>query len=112
MFPGTGGDPDPANIAPFAANANGPVDIQIGPDGNFYYVDFDQGRIFRIEYGLQAVATAAPTAGPVPLTVNFDGSGSSRPARDALTYAWDLMATASTRLGAAEGRAPTTSAGT
>ncbi len=42
MFPGTGGDPDPANVAAFASNANGPVDLQIGPDGNLYYSDYRQ----------------------------------------------------------------------
>jgi PKD repeat protein len=91
MFPGAGGDPDPANIAAFAANANSPVDIELGPDGNWYYVSVYGGSVFRIEYGLQAIATAAPVYGALPLSVNFDGSGSI-PAQpgDTLSYAWDL----------------------
>jgi uncharacterized repeat protein (TIGR01451 family) len=92
MFPGANGDPDPANIAAFAANANGPVDLQIGPDGNLYYVDFDGGHLIRVKYGLSAVAVAtSPTSGDIPLTVTFDGTGSI-PAEpgDTLTYAWDL----------------------
>ena len=65
--------------------------MQIGPDGNVYYVDFDGGRILRIAYGLRAVASANPTSGLVPLTVQFDSTG-SQPAEpeDTLTYAWDL----------------------
>jgi PKD repeat protein len=36
------------------------------------------------------VATATPTSGPAPLTVQFNGSGSSDPDGDALSYSWDL----------------------
>jgi len=92
MFPGAGGDPDPTNVVAFAANAAGPVDLQMGPDGNLYYSDYDGGQILRIKYGLAAIAVAtSPTTGNAPLTVSFDGTGSI-PAQpgDTLTYAWDL----------------------
>jgi PKD repeat protein len=37
-----------------------------------------------------ASATASPTSGTVPLTVNFNGSGSSDPDGSIASYAWDL----------------------
>ena len=37
-----------------------------------------------------AIATASPTTGPRRLEVRFDGTGSSDPAGDELTYAWDF----------------------
>ena len=94
MFPGGNGDPDPATRVAFASSAAGPVDLQIGPDGDVYYADFDGGRIMKITYGLAAIAVAtSPTSGQAPLTVSFDGTGSI-PAQvgDTLTYAWDLDA--------------------
>jgi glucose/arabinose dehydrogenase/PKD repeat protein len=91
MFPGGNGDPDPTTRVAFASSAQGPVDLQIGPDGNLYYVDFDGGKIWRIEYGPIAMASANPTYGALPLTVNFSSAGSV-PAQtgDTITFAWDL----------------------
>ncbi len=92
MLPDAGGNPNPANVIPFASSvATGPVFLDVGPDGNVYYADFNGGNIVRFVYGLNALATASPLFGPSPLTVNFDGSG-SKPAQsgDTLSYAWDL----------------------
>jgi uncharacterized repeat protein (TIGR01451 family) len=51
MFPGTNGLPDPNNRATFVAGAAGPVDLQIGPGGDLFYVDYDSGTVRRIQYG-------------------------------------------------------------
>jgi len=89
------GIPAPGLLETFVAPAANPVDIQISPAGELFYVDFDGGAIRRIQYVSAnqppvAVATANPTNGSAPLTVNFNGTSSSDPDGDAITYAWDL----------------------
>ncbi|WP_051840878.1 PQQ-dependent sugar dehydrogenase [Streptomyces sp. NRRL F-5126] len=80
-----------------------PIDTQFGPDGSLYVLDYgsawfggslDAG-LYKIEY---APGDKAPTAaiktdvtsGTTPLTVTFDGTGSTDPENDRLTYAWDF----------------------
>jgi glucose/arabinose dehydrogenase len=91
---GANGLPDIAKRRTFVGGAAQPVDLEIGPGGDLFYVDLG-GTIRRIRYFNQnqppiAVATANPTNGVAPLTVAFDGTASSDPDGDALTYAWDL----------------------
>jgi PKD repeat protein/glucose/arabinose dehydrogenase len=91
MLPGTNGDPDPANRLTFVAGAANPVQLTIGLGGDLFYPDFDGGTIRRIQYGSPtADATAEPAGGPAPLTVDFDGSGSTDAEGQALQYTWDL----------------------
>ena len=92
MFPDANGNPDPTNRLAWKSAAAGPVDIQTGPNGDIFYVDFDGGTVRRYSYlGPTAIATASPDSGAPPLTVQFDGT-SSQPGSpdDTITFAWDL----------------------
>jgi uncharacterized repeat protein (TIGR01451 family) len=96
MLPDGTGTPDSSNRQTFAAGlSGGAVHLETGPNGDLFYVDYDGGRIMRVQYFVAnqpptAVIAAAPSSGPAPLTVQFDGSGSSDPDGDALVYDWDL----------------------
>ncbi len=79
------------STVPFATGLSGPVDMELGPDGLLYYVSIVTGQIKRIRYnGPSAVATATPSSGLSPLSVNFSSAGSSDPNSSPLTYLWDF----------------------
>jgi glucose/arabinose dehydrogenase len=97
MLPGGNGLPSSGNLQAFVVDPNShPVDLETDPaSGDLLYANFDGGQIRRIRYTgtnnpPSAVATANPTSGPAPLTVQFNGSGSFDPDGDTLSYSWDL----------------------
>jgi uncharacterized repeat protein (TIGR01451 family) len=96
MFAGSNGLPNAGTISTFTAGAAGPVDLQIGPGGDLFYVDLNGGTIRRISYFSAnqpptARIVATPTNGSAPLLVSFDGTTSTDPdPGDQLSYSWDL----------------------
>jgi glucose/arabinose dehydrogenase len=95
MRAGAGGQPDPATRASFHSAAN-PVDLEVGSDGDLYYVSLNTGTLRRIGYAAgnqPPVGTlrASPTSGDPPLAVSLDARESTDPdPGDVLSFAWDL----------------------
>ena len=85
------GNPDPLAISPFVVGGIYPVDLQVGPAGDLYYVDIFNGTVHRVRYRAPvANLQASPTNGAAPLLVNLDGGGSTVPSGLTLSYSWDL----------------------
>lgn len=89
---------------PFPFECDNPMDLQFGSDGNFYLLTYgdsffaanpDAG-LYRFSYvkgtrAPNAVLNADRTDGAVPLTVQFNSTGTKDPdPGDALFYEWDF----------------------
>jgi glucose/arabinose dehydrogenase/type 1 glutamine amidotransferase len=104
-------------ISPFLPSFtfNRPIDIQFGPDGCLYAIEWGTGysgsnpdaRIVRIEYSGAihapvAVAKGTPDNGPAPLTVQFSSAGTYDPdTNDVVSLSWSFFGDGSTNSAAA-----------
>ncbi|WUR57601.1 ThuA domain-containing protein [Micromonospora chokoriensis] len=93
----------PLKINPFPWTGTQVMDMEFGPDGALYVLDYGTGwfngdansALYRIEYAREgrapvAKVSATPTSGTAPLTVAFSSAGTLDPDGDPFTYAWDF----------------------
>jgi glucose/arabinose dehydrogenase/PKD repeat protein len=79
------------------------MDMAFGPDGALYVLDYGTGyfagdensALYRIEATPDgqapiAEASATPTSGSAPLTVQFSSDGTRHPAGEPVSYSWDF----------------------
>jgi glucose/arabinose dehydrogenase len=87
-------------FAPFVDN---PMDVEWGPDGSLYVLEYGDGyfaenpdaQLSKINYvrgnrSPIAKISATPTGGRAPLTVQFSSAQTTDPDGDKLTYRWDF----------------------
>ena len=83
----------PGSVTDVILDADGPVDLEIGPEGNVYYLSILTGQVRRIRYETGnrppvANATASPTVGLPPLSVQFSSEGSFDPDLQTISFQW------------------------
>ncbi|WP_084105379.1 PQQ-dependent sugar dehydrogenase [Demequina sp. NBRC 110056] len=85
------------------AITDSPIDMEFGPDGSLYILDYGNGffrqnpeaGLYRVDYAAgnkspTAVISADPiSSSTAPLSVTLDGSNSTDPEGEELTYEWD-----------------------
>ncbi len=89
----------PGSVQIFSTAANGPVQLNIGPEGDVYYLAINAGALRHIRFigdnrpPVAVTSATSPQYGPAPLTVNFSSAGSNDPdpgQTALLTYDWDF----------------------
>lgn len=85
----------PASVTDVILDADGPVDFEIGLEGNVYYLSILTGEVRRILYKTDnrppvAHAAASPTVGLSPLSVQFSSEESFDPDLQAISLQWSF----------------------
>ena len=92
-----------ADIQPFPLTVDNPMDIEYGPDGALYVLEYgdgyfaenDDAQLTKINF-VRGNHTPIPkvaadkTSGRPPLTVQFSSAGTNDPNGDPISYAWDF----------------------
>ncbi|HET9517622.1 MAG TPA: PQQ-dependent sugar dehydrogenase, partial [Actinoplanes sp.] len=84
------------SVTSFESAADGPVDLELGADGNLYYLSIETGQLRRVRYigagnrPPNIVAAATPTEGLAPLAVQFSSTGTTDPDADPMAFSWDF----------------------
>jgi PKD repeat protein len=91
------------SINPFMTGFFAPGDMEFGPDGSLYVLEYGSGffsgspdtKLVRVDYAIngsapQVKVAATPSEGGTPLTVAFSSAGTTDPDGGTLTYAWDF----------------------
>jgi PKD repeat protein len=112
MTAGANGLPDTSTVKTFVDDSDNPYPVDLVADPvskDIFYVNIASGTVNRISYASSnraptAVASATPTSGAAPLAVTLNGSASTDPDGDTLTYSWDVDGNGS--FGDATGKTP------
>ena len=93
-------------IRPFPVFVDNPMDLEYGPDGVLYVIEYGDGffsenpdaQLARIDFVRnnqhtpEVKVAATPSAGRAPLTVAFSSAGTTDADGGPLAYAWDFQA--------------------
>jgi glucose/arabinose dehydrogenase/PKD repeat protein len=88
MLKGTNGLPAPGLIRTFAAGAANPVNLETGPDGDLFYVDFDGGTIRRISYTAGASCPIGQYNASYFANQTLSGTPVTERCESAINYDW------------------------